>query len=137
MLEDFIGAFDYLKEYKYCNGKVGVVGFCFGGWIANMMAVRVPDLVAVVSFYGSQAPLEEVPHIKAPLQLHYAEMDANVNSGSEAYEKVLKDHNKEYIIYHYPGTQHGFHNDTTPRYDEAASKQAWKRTIDFFKEKLM
>ncbi|PSL50355.1 carboxymethylenebutenolidase [Chitinophaga niastensis] len=136
MLEDFIAAFEYLKEYEYCNGKVGVVGFCFGGWISNMLAARVPDLVAAVPFYGSQAPLEEVPNIKAALQLHYAEIDASINSGWKAYEKALTDNNKEYTVYHYPGTNHGFHNDTTPRYDKAAAELAWKRTIDFFSKKL-
>lgn len=137
MLEDFIAAFNYLKQYEYCNGKVGVVGFCFGGWISNMMAARVPDLLAAVPFYGGQAPLEEVPNIKAALQLHYAETDASINSGWKAYEKVLTDNNKEYTVYHYPGTNHGFHNDTTPRYDKDAAVLAWNRTIDFFSEKLV
>jgi carboxymethylenebutenolidase len=137
MLEDFIAAFEYLKDYKYCNGKVGVVGFCFGGWISNMMAVRVPDLTAVVPFYGSQPPVEEVPNIKAPLQLHYAEIDTNINNGWEAYEKALKDNGKEYTVHHYPGTNHGFHNDTTPRFDKGAAELAWKRAIDFFTKKLV
>ncbi|MGO4290215.1 dienelactone hydrolase family protein [Chitinophaga sp. RAB17] len=137
MLEDFIAAFGYLKQYEYCNGKVGVVGFCFGGWISNMMAARVPDLLAAVPFYGGQAPLDEVPNIKAALQLHYAETDAGINSGWEAYEKALTDNNKEYTVYHYPGTNHGFHNDTTPRYDKEAAVLAWNRTIDFFSGKLV
>jgi carboxymethylenebutenolidase len=136
MLEDFIAGFEYLKEYEYCNGRVGVVGFCFGGWIANMLTVRVPGLIASVPFYGAQAPLAEVSNIRAALQLHYAEVDASINSGWDAYEQALKDHHKEYTVYHYPGTNHGFNNDTTPRYDKEAAELAWKRTIDFFSEKL-
>lgn len=136
MLEDFIAGFEYLRHSEYCNGKAGVVGFCFGGWIANMMAARIPGLLAAVPFYGRQAPLEEVPNIQAALQLHYAATDAHINSGWEAYEQALKQHHKAYVAYHYPGTHHGFHNDTTPRYDNAAAELAWKRTIDFFKEKL-
>lgn len=136
MLEDFIAAFQYLKSSDKCNGKVGVVGFCFGGWISNMMAARVPDLAAAVPFYGGQAPAEEVPNIKAPLQLHYAELDTRVNEGWPAYEKALKANQKEYVTYMYPAANHGFHNDTTPRYDKDAAQLAWKRTVAFFKEKL-
>ncbi|RBL94144.1 dienelactone hydrolase family protein [Chitinophaga flava] len=136
MLEDFIAGFECLKKQEYCNGKIGVVGFCFGGWISNMLAARVPDLLAAVPFYGAQAPLAEVPHIKAALQLHYAESDASINSGWAAYEKALKDNGKDYTVYHYPGTHHGFHNDTTPRYSKADAELAWKRTIAFFTEKL-
>jgi carboxymethylenebutenolidase len=136
MLEDFIAAAAYLKSYEYSNGKVGVVGFCFGGWISNMMAARVPDLAAAVPFYGGQAPVEEVSNIKAPLQLHYAELDTRVNEGWPAYEEALKANKKEYTMYMYPQANHGFHNDTTPRYDKEAAELAWKRTIDFFKEKL-
>jgi carboxymethylenebutenolidase len=136
MLEDFIAGYDYLESNKNCNGKVGVVGFCFGGGIANLMAVRLPDLAAAVPFYGGQPPTEDVPKIKAPLLLHYAELDTRVNEGWPAYEAALKENEKEYIAYIYPGVNHGFHNDTTPRYDKAAAELAWKRTIDFFKEKL-
>jgi carboxymethylenebutenolidase len=136
MLEDFIAGFDYLKNHKDCNGKVGVVGFCFGGWIANMMAVRLPDLTAAVPFYGGQPANEDVPKIKAPLLLHYAGLDTRVNEGWPAYEKALKENDKEYKAYMYENVNHGFHNDTTPRYDKAAAELAWKRTIDFFKEKL-
>jgi carboxymethylenebutenolidase len=136
MLEDFISAFDYLKEHKDCNGKVGVVGFCFGGWISNMMAVRIPDLCAAVPFYGGQPPAAEVAKIKAPLLLHYAELDKNVNEGWPAYETVLKENNIKYEAYIYPNVNHGFHNDTTPRYDKEAATLAWKRTLDFFEEKL-
>lgn len=136
MLEDFIAAYNYLKTQKECNGKVGVVGFCFGGGIANLMAVRLPDLAAAVPFYGGQPPIEDVPKIKAPLLLHYAELDTRINEGWPAYEKALKENKKEYTAYIYPKVNHGFNNDTTPRYDKAAADLAWQRTIDFFKEKL-
>ena len=136
MLEDFIAAYDYLKSDKDCNGKVGVVGFCFGGWIANLMAVRIPDLSAAVSFYGTQSTSEDVPKIKAPLLLHYAALDTRVNEGWPAYEAALKENKKEYTAYMYANANHGFHNDTTPRYDKAAAELAWKRTLDFFEEKL-
>ncbi|GAB4038955.1 dienelactone hydrolase family protein [Spirosoma gilvum] len=136
MLEDFIAAYDYLKNDKDCNGKIGVVGFCFGGWISNMMAVRIPGLSAAVPFYGGQPPVEDVPKIKAPLLLHYGELDKGVNAGWPAYEAALKENKKDYTAYIYPNANHGFHNDTTPRYDKAAAELAWKRTVDFFKEKL-
>lgn len=136
MLEDFIAAFEYLKSNKDCNGKIGVVGFCFGGWIANMMAVKVPDLAAAVPFYGSQPSRDQVAQIKAPLLLHFGELDTHVNEGWPAYEAALKEEKKEYTAYVYPGVNHGFHNDTTPRYDKPAAELAWKRTIDFFREKL-
>ena len=136
MLEDFIAAYYYLKNHKDCNGKVGVVGFCFGGGIANSMAVRIPDLAAAVPFYGGQPASEDVPKIKAPLLLHYAALDTRVNEGWPAYEAALKENGKEYKAYIYPNVNHGFHNDTTPRYDKAAAELAWQRTIDFFKEKL-
>lgn len=136
MLEDFIAAAEYLKDQKNCNGKVGVVGFCFGGWIANMMAVRIPDLDAAVPFYGGQPAAEDVPKIKAPLLLHYAGLDTRVNEGWPAYEKALKENKNEYTAYVYPEVNHGFHNDTTPRYDKAAAELAWSRTIDFFTKKL-
>ena len=134
MLEDFIAAAEYLKPLS--NGKVGVVGFCFGGWISNMMAARVPFLNAAVPFYGGQAPVEEVPNIKAPLLLHFAELDTNVNKGWEAYEKALKENKKEFTAYFYPNTNHGFHNDTTPRFDKAAAALAWDRTVTFFRKYL-
>ncbi|MBW2937644.1 dienelactone hydrolase family protein [Aureisphaera sp. CAU 1614] len=137
MLEDFIAAFQYLKNHPDCNGKVGVVGFCFGGWISNMMAVKLPDLSAAVPFYGGQPSAEETAQIKAPLLLHYAELDTRVNAGWEAYEVALKTNNIDYTAHFYPGVNHGFHNNTTPRYDEAAATLAWERTINFFKEKLI
>ena len=136
MLEDFIAAYDYLKDHKDCNGKVGVVGFCFGGWIANMMAVRIPGLSAAVPFYGSQPAAEDVPKINAPLLLQYAGLDSNVNAGWPAYEAALKANNKVYTAYIYENVNHGFHNDTTPRYDKAAAELAWQRTIDFFNKYL-
>jgi len=137
MLEDFIAAYEYLKVHPECTGKIGVVGFCFGGGIANMMAVRIPDLSAAVPFYGGQPPAKDVPNIKAPLLIHYAGLDSRVNAGWPAYEAALKENKKEYTAYIYPEVNHGFHNDTTPRYDKSAAELAWKRTIDFFKEKLM
>jgi len=136
MLEDFIAGFEYLKKHPLCNGKVGVVGFCFGGWISNMMAVKLPDLAAAVPFYGGQAPAADVPNIKAPLMLHYAELDTRVNEGWPAYEEALKANGKKYVMHMYPATNHGFHNDTTPRYDKNAAELAWKRTVEFFKEHL-
>lgn len=137
MLEDFIAGFRYLRDHPECDGNVGVVGFCFGGWISNMMAVKVPDLKASVPFYGGQPEAEQVPQIQAPLMLHFAELDKRVNEGWPAYEEALKNNNKEYQAFMYPGVNHGFHNDTTPRYDESAAKLAWRRTIDFFSEKLV
>jgi carboxymethylenebutenolidase len=136
MLEDFIAAYKYLKTHAECNGKIAVVGFCFGGWISNMMAVKVPDLAAAVPFYGTQAPVEDVPKINAPLLLQFAEHDDRVNAGWPAYEEALKKNKKAYTAYIYPGTQHGFHNDSTPRYDKTAAESAWQRTIAFFNEKL-
>jgi carboxymethylenebutenolidase len=136
MLEDFIAAFEYLKSHPDCNGKIGVVGFCFGGWISNMMAVRVPELKASVPFYGGQPAAEDVPKINAPLLLHYAGLDTRVNEGWPAYEAALKANNKEFTVYNYPDVNHGFHNDSTPRFDKAAAELAWTRTVDFFKAKL-
>ena len=136
MLEDFIAAYEYLKANEGCTGKIGVVGFCFGGWISNMMAVRIADLNAAVPFYGGQPTAEETSHIKAPLLLHYGGLDTRVNEGWPAYEAALKENKVEYTAYIYPEVNHGFHNDTTPRYDETAAKLAWQRTVDFFKVKL-
>lgn len=136
MLEDFIAGYDYLVKHENCNGKAGVVGFCFGGWVANMMAVRISSLAAAVPFYGGQPAVEDVPKIKAPLLLHYAGLDTRVNEGWPAYEAALKANSKAYTAYIYPNVNHGFNNDTTPRYDKAAADLAWQRTVDFFKEKL-
>ncbi|MEM9829256.1 MAG: dienelactone hydrolase family protein [Bacteroidota bacterium] len=136
MLEDFIAAHDYLNEHPDCTGKVGVVGFCFGGWISNMMAVRVPELDAAVPFYGGQPSSDMVSQIQAPLLLHFGELDKRVNEGWPEYEKALKENDKEYQAYMYEGANHGFHNDTTPRYNEEAAKLAWERTVDFFSKHL-
>ncbi|MBP9926821.1 MAG: dienelactone hydrolase family protein [Cyclobacteriaceae bacterium] len=136
MLEDFIAAYDHLKAHPECNGKVGVVGFCFGGWISNMMAVRIPTLSAAVPFYGGQPVAEDVPKIQSPLLLHYAGLDTRVNEGWPAYEALLKENKKKYTAYIYPDVNHGFHNDTTPRYDKPAAELAWQRTIDFFNKNL-
>ncbi|MGB5782805.1 MAG: dienelactone hydrolase family protein [Eudoraea sp.] len=135
MLEDFIAAYEFLKAHEGCNGKIGVVGFCFGGWISNMMAVKVPGLSAAVPFYGGQ-PKEDIDKINAPLMLQYAGLDTRVNEGWPAYEEALKSNNKEYEAYIYPDVNHGFHNTTTPRYDKEAAELAWKRTIDFFNKNL-
>lgn len=136
MLEDFIAAFNYLKNHEGCTGKVGVVGFCFGGWISNMMAVKVPDLAAAVPYYGGQPADEDVPKIQAPLMLHYAGLDERVNAGWPDYEKALKANNKEYTAHFYPDVNHGFHNNTTGRYNKEAAELSGKRTMDFFNEKL-
>jgi carboxymethylenebutenolidase len=136
MEEDFIAAYEYLRNHEDCNGKVGVVGFCFGGGIANMMAVRVPGLAAAVPFYGAQPDAADVPKIHAPLMLHYASLDTRITAGWPAYEAALKVNNKKYQAFIYENVNHGFHNDTTPRYDKAAAELAWQRTIDFFKANL-
>ncbi|KPM47554.1 dienelactone hydrolase family protein [Jiulongibacter sediminis] len=136
MLEDFIAAHEYIKKHKDCNGKTGVVGFCFGGWISNMMAVRLPDLDACVPFYGGQPAAEDVPKINASLMLQYAGLDTRVNAGWPDYEVALKKNNKEYQAFIYDGVNHGFHNDTTPRYDKEAAELAWKRTVEFFEKHL-
>jgi carboxymethylenebutenolidase len=137
MLEDFIAAYNFLKKHPSCNGKVGVVGFCFGGWISNMMAVRIPELSAAVPYYGRQPASEDVPKIKAPLMLQYAELDKRVNAGWPEYEKALKENHIKYKAFMYPNVNHGFHNNTTPRYDKKAAELSWKRTISFFKENLI
>jgi carboxymethylenebutenolidase len=136
MLEDFIAAFVYLNSHEGCTGKIGVVGFCFGGWISNMMAVKVPTLSAAVPYYGRQPSEEDIVHINAPLMIHNGGLDKRVNEGWPAYEKGLKENNKEYEAYIYPEVNHGFHNNTTPRYDKAAADLSWRRTMDFFTKKL-
>lgn len=137
MTEDFIAAAQLLQKHPLGNGKVGVVGFCYGGGIANTLAVRIPDVIAAaVPFYGRQPAAGEVPKIKAPLLIHYAELDTRINAGWPAYEQALKAAKVRYEAYIYPGVNHGFHNDTTPRFDEAAAKLAWQRTVDFFNANL-
>lgn len=137
MLEDFIAAFNYLKNHKKCTGKVGVVGFCFGGWISNMMAVQVEDLAAAVPYYGRQPSDEMAAEIKAPLLLQYGELDKRVNAGWPAFEKVLIKNKIDYEVYFYPKANHGFHNNTTPRYDRKSAELSWERTIKFFKKHLI
>ena len=134
--EDLLAAVPYLKSRPECNGKIGAVGFCFGGGIVNTMAVRIPDLAAAVPFYGAQPGAADAAKIKAPLLLHYAALDERIDAGWPAYEQALKAAGVKYQMYMYPGTNHGFHNDTTPRYDEAAAKLAWSRTIAFFKQNV-
>jgi carboxymethylenebutenolidase len=137
MLEDFIAGFRHLQSHVWCNGTAGCVGFCFGGWVSNALAVSIPDLAAAVPFYGSQPALEDVPKIRAPLLIHHAEHDERVNAGRPAYEGALKKAGVDYTEYTYEGTNHGFHNDTTPRFDESAAQLAWQRTIEFFRKHLV
>jgi carboxymethylenebutenolidase len=136
LFEDFVAAVEFLQSHAGCTGRVGCVGFCYGGSVSNGLAVRVPDLAAAVPFYGGQAPTEDVPRIKAPLLLHYAGNDKRVNAGWPAYEEALKANGVRYTAHIYEGTNHGFHNDTTPRYDEEAAGLAWQRTLAFFAEHL-
>jgi len=133
---DFIAAARQLKALPDGNGKVGVVGFCYGGGVANYLATQLPDLAAAVPFYGAQPPADTVAAIKAPLLLQYAEQDERINAGWPTYEAALKAAGVRYQAYIYPGVQHGFNNDTTPRYDAAAAKLAWERTIAFFDQQL-
>lgn len=136
LFEDFVAAVGFLRTHAGCSGRVGCVGFCYGGSVSNGLAVRVPDLAAAVPFYGGQPPAEDVPKIKAPLLLQYAGKDERVNAGWPAYEEALKANGVRYTAHIYENTNHGFHNDTTPRYDEAAAKLAWERTLEFFKTHL-
>jgi carboxymethylenebutenolidase len=133
---DLFAAVDYVKTRGECNGRIGAIGFCFGGGVVNQIAVRYPDLAAGVPFYGAQPKPEDVPKIKASMQMHYADNDDNINKGIAAYEDALRAAHVRYEIYRYAGTYHGFNNDTTPRYDENAAKLAWSRSLGFFKECL-
>jgi len=136
-LNNFLRGFDYLKSEKKCNGRFGVVGFCWGGALANQLAVHRSDLLAAVPFYGKQPEAADVPKIKAKLMIHYAGTDDRINAGMAAYEEALRTAGKKYQQFIYDGTQHAFHNDTAPtRYNEAAARLAWERTIGFFKEEL-
>jgi carboxymethylenebutenolidase len=135
-VEDFVASAQFLKAHADSNGKLGVVGFCYGGGIAHQLATRLPDLAAAVPFYGSSPAPELAAQVKAALLVHLAETDERVNASFPPYEAALKAAGVKYEAYTYPGTQHGFHNDTTPRYDEAAAKLAWQRTIALFKRTL-
>jgi Dienelactone hydrolase and related enzymes len=136
-LQNFIKVFDYLPGRKDCDGNWGCVGFCWGGAMANKLAVNIPSLKAAVPFYGSQPAAEDVPKIKAALQLHYGGLDERINAGIPAFEEALKKAGTTYELYIYEGVNHAFHNDTSPtRYNKDAAKQAWKRTIDFFDKYL-
>jgi len=137
MLEDFIAAVHHMQAHEKCTGKVGCVGFCYGGGVSNALAVRIPDLAAAVPFYGRQAAAEEVEQIQAPLLIHYGELDTRVNEGWSAYKEALEAAGKQYTMHMYSGVNHGFHNDTTPRYDEEAAALAWRRTIEFFAKNLV
>jgi carboxymethylenebutenolidase len=134
--QDFLAAYAFLKAVPDVNGRLGAVGFCYGGGMVNYLATKLPDLAAAVPFYGTQPPADEVPNIKARLLIHYAGADDRINAGWPAYESALKAAHVRYQAFIYEGAQHGFNNDTTPRYDEAAAKLAWKRTVDFFKATL-
>jgi carboxymethylenebutenolidase len=137
MSQDFMAAARLLDTHPLSTGKVGVVGFCFGGGMVNQLAVRIPEIIdAGVPFYGSQPDAAEVPKIDAPLLIHNAEHDRRILAGAPAFEQALQDYGKAFEAHVYPGVNHGFHNDTTPRYDEAAAELAWKRTITFFKKHL-
>ena len=136
LLQDFVAAFEHLKKDPGSNGKVGVVGFCFGGSVANSMAVLLPDLAAAVPYYGTAAKAEDVPRIKAPLLIHHGELDKRLVDALPAYEAALKAGGKSYEAFLYPGANHGFHNDTTPRYDKAQAELSWERTVAFFRKNL-
>jgi carboxymethylenebutenolidase len=136
MFEDFVASAAWLKARPECTGRIGTVGFCFGGTTVNNLAVRLPDLGAAVSFYGRQPNTEDVAKIKAPLLLHYGSLGTRITDGWPAYETALKTNHVTYTGYVYDGANHGFHNDTTPRYDEAAATLAWQRTLDFFNKYL-
>lgn len=136
LMNDFFAAIELLMKHDATTGKVGITGFCYGGGVANAAAVAYPELAAAVPFYGRQPRAEDVPRIKAPLLLHYAGLDKGINEGWPAYEAALKASNKVYEAHIYPDVNHGFHNDSTPRYDEAAAKLAWDRTIGWFKRYL-
>lgn len=136
MMNDFEAAARWLQAYAESTGRVGVVGFCYGGGVANTMAVRIPNLGAAVPYYGRQPSAEDAARISAPLLIHYAGNDQGVNAGWPAFEAALKAGSKRYEAFTYAGTQHGFHNDTTPRFDEAAAKLSWDRTVAFFDRNL-
>lgn len=136
LMNDFFAAVEFLMTHEDTNGKVGIIGFCYGGGVANAAAVAYPELALAVPFYGRQPAAADVPRIQAPILLHYAELDTRINEGWPAYEAALKENGKTYEAFIYPGVNHGFHNDTTPRYDEAAATLAWDRTLAWFQKYL-
>ncbi|WP_299359831.1 YghX family hydrolase [uncultured Paracoccus sp.] len=136
LMEDFFAAFEFLRDHPDSSGRVGCVGFCYGGGVCNALAVAYPELAASVPFYGRQPAAEDVPQIQAPLMIHYAGLDERINAGWDAYKAALEEHGKEFTVHFYPDVNHGFHNDTTPRYDEQAATLAWERTLAFFDEHL-
>ncbi|MEM1265639.1 MAG: YghX family hydrolase [Pseudomonadota bacterium] len=136
LMEDFFAAYEWLRDHEDTTGRVGAVGFCYGGGVCNALAVAYPDLAASVPYYGRQAAAEEVPRIEAPLLIHYAGLDERINAGWPAYSEALAAHQKEFSVHFYPDVNHGFHNDTTPRYDEEAAELSWRRTLAFFETHL-
>lgn len=136
MMEDWVAAFRFLRDHETTTGQVGAVGFCYGGGVVNQLAVRLPDLAAGVPFYGSAPDLEDVPSIRAPLMFQLAGLDERINAGYSAYQQALEANGKEFVVHVYEGANHGFHNDTTPRYDQEAARRAQERTIAFFNEHL-
>lgn len=137
LMNDFFAAIEFMSTHPQATGKVGITGFCYGGGVCNATAVAYPELACAVPFYGRQPPVGDVPKIKAPLLLHYAALDKAITDGWPAYEQALKANDKVYEGYVYPGVNHGFHNDSTPRYDQAAAELAWKRTLEWFNRYLM
>ncbi|QFS81357.1 YghX family hydrolase [Roseivivax sp. THAF197b] len=136
LMADFFAAFEFLRDHDGSTGKVGAVGFCYGGGVCNALAVAYPELAASVPFYGRQPAAEDVPAIEAPLLIHYAGLDERINEGWNAYSEALRANQKAFSVHFYPEVNHGFHNDTTPRYDEDAARLAWDRTLEFFEDKL-
>ncbi len=134
--EDFVTAATVLKTRTDCTGKIGVVGFCYGGGMAHTLAVRLPDLAAAVPFYGNHPAAEDAAKVKAPLLIHFAGVDERINAAWPAYQAALKAAGARFTAHEYAGTQHGFNNDTTPRFDAKAARLAWQRTMDFFEENL-
>lgn len=132
LMEDFFAAFEFLRDHEDSTGKVGAVGFCYGGGVCNALAVAYPDLAASVPFYGRQPDAADVPAIEAPLMIQYAGLDERINAGWQAYSDALRANQKEFSVHFYPEVNHGFHNDTTPRYDAEAAELAWTRTLNFF-----
>ena len=136
LLEDFFASFEYLRDHKESTGRVGAVGFCYGGGVCNALAFAYPEMAASVPYYGRQPKASEVPAITAPLLIHYAETDERINAGWLPYQSALISNQKRFEVHFYLGTNHGFHNDSTPRYDEAAAELSWQRTLEFFGKNL-